>query len=91
MSHPNGPQFDVIADGGLDAYTELLNAVPVAPFSLNFGSESRLAADFSREEFFRRLKAGNPHPTTTEEPGDSPRPNRQFGGEPIGGLTTRKD
>ena len=66
MSHPNGPQFDVIADGGLDAYTELLNAVPVAPFSLNFGSESRLAADFSREEFFRRLKAGNPHPTTSQ-------------------------
>ena len=66
MSHPNGPQFDVIADGGLDAYTELLNAVPVAPFSLNFGSESRLAADFSREEFFRRLKAGTPHPTTSQ-------------------------
>ncbi len=33
---------------------------------------------------------GSPHPTTTEEPGDSPQPNRQFGDEPIGGLTTRK-
>ncbi|TGD94671.1 hypothetical protein [Methylobacterium nonmethylotrophicum] len=34
---------------------------------------------------------GSPHPTTTEEPGDSPQPNRQFGGEPKGGLTTRKE
>ncbi len=34
---------------------------------------------------------GSPHPTTTEEPGDSPQPNRQFGDEPVGGLTTRKD
>jgi DegV family protein with EDD domain len=70
MSQPTGPQFDVIADGGLDAYGELLNAVPVAPFSVNFGSETRLASDFSdeagRKEFFQRLKAGTPHPTTSQ-------------------------
>lgn len=66
MSTPGGPQFDVIADGGLDAYAELLNDVPVAPFSVNFGSETRLASDFSREEFFKRLKSGNPHPTTSQ-------------------------
>ncbi len=70
MSQPSGPQFDVIADGGLDPYSELLNAVPVAPFSVNFGSETRLASDFSdhagRQEFFRRLKAGTPHPTTSQ-------------------------
>lgn len=34
---------------------------------------------------------GSPHPTTREEPGDSPQPNRQFGGPPRGGLTTRKE
>ncbi|OAS20025.1 hypothetical protein [Methylobacterium platani] len=34
---------------------------------------------------------GSPRLVTTEEPGDSPQPNRQFGDEPIGGLTTRKD
>ncbi|WP_424949986.1 DegV family protein [Deinococcus sp.] len=66
MSQPGRPQFDVIADGGLDAYDELLNAVPVAPFSINFGDETRLAAEFSREEFFRRLRAGSPHPTTSQ-------------------------
>ena len=61
-----GPNFDVAADGGLDAYSELLNAVPVAPFSVNFGSETRLASDFSRGEFIRRLRAGTPHPTTSQ-------------------------
>ncbi|GGR24812.1 DegV family protein [Deinococcus ruber] len=60
------PQFDVISDGGLDAYAELNNRVEVAPFSLNFGSETRLASDFTREDFFRRLKAGTPHPTTSQ-------------------------
>ncbi|GJD48817.1 hypothetical protein OPKNFCMD_1543 [Methylobacterium crusticola] len=34
---------------------------------------------------------GSPHPVTSEEPGDSPQPNPQFGGPPRGGLTTRKD
>ena len=66
MSQPAEPSFDVVADGGLDAYSELLNAVPVAPFSVNFGSETRLASDFSREEFIRRLRAGTPHPTTSQ-------------------------
>ncbi|KMO28266.1 hypothetical protein ACQVP2_22945 [Methylobacterium aquaticum] len=33
---------------------------------------------------------GSPHPTTTEEPGDSPQPNHQFGDAPAGGLSTRK-
>ena len=66
MSHPTGPHFDVISDGGLDPYAELLNDVPTAPFSVNFGSESRLATEFSRDDFFRRLKAGDPHPTTSQ-------------------------
>lgn len=63
---PAGPPFDVISDGGLDPYPELLNEVKVAPFSVNFGSETRLASDFSREEFYRRLTAGAPHPTTAQ-------------------------
>jgi len=56
----------VIADGGLDAYRELLNAVPVAPFSINFGTESLLASQLDRAAFFQRLRAGAPHPTTSQ-------------------------
>ena len=66
MLQPAESSFDVVADGGLDAYSELLNAVPMAPFSVNFGTETRLASDFSREDFFRRLRAGTPHPTTSQ-------------------------
>ncbi|MBW6454771.1 MAG: DegV family protein [Trueperaceae bacterium] len=61
-----GPVFDVITDGGLDAYGELLNDVPYAPFTLNFGPESFLANALPRDAFFARLRAGDPHPTTSQ-------------------------
>jgi DegV family protein with EDD domain len=61
-----GPAFDVVTDGGLDAYGELLNDVPYAPFTLNFGPESFLANELPRDEFFARLRAGDPHPTTSQ-------------------------
>ncbi|MFU8889280.1 MAG: DegV family protein [Trueperaceae bacterium] len=61
-----GPVFDVITDGGLDAYGELLNDVPYAPFTLNFGPESFLANALPRDTFFARLRAGDPHPTTSQ-------------------------
>jgi DegV family protein with EDD domain len=60
------PAFDVVTDGGLDAYDELLNEVPYAPFTLNFGTESFLANALPRTEFFTRLRAGEPHPTTSQ-------------------------
>jgi len=60
------PVFDVVTDGGLDAYGELLNDVPHAPFTLNFGPESFLANELPRAEFFDRLRAGDPHPTTSQ-------------------------
>ncbi|MFO8148679.1 MAG: DegV family protein [Trueperaceae bacterium] len=58
--------FDVVTDGGLDAFGGLLNDVPYAPFTLNFGPESFLANELPRDEFFERLRAGDPHPTTSQ-------------------------
>jgi DegV family protein with EDD domain len=58
--------FDVATDGGLDAFGDLLNDVPYAPFTLNFGPESFLANELPRDEFFARLRAGDPHPTTSQ-------------------------
>lgn len=60
------PAFDVATDGGLDAFAELLNDVPYAPFTLNFGPESFLADALPRAEFFARLRKGDPHPTTSQ-------------------------
>ena len=62
----DGPAFDVVTDGGLDAYGELLNDVPYAPFTLNFGPDSFLANELPRDAFFARLRAGDPHPTTSQ-------------------------
>lgn len=58
--------FRVIADGGLDKCRTLRNDVPVAPFYLNFGAQSYPNGELSQEEFFRRLRAGQPHPTTSQ-------------------------
>lgn len=66
VTPPVVPSFDVVSDGGLDPCPDLLNDVPVAPFTLNFGSESLLANDLSRAEFFARLRRGTPHPTTSQ-------------------------
>jgi len=60
------PAFDVATDGGLDAFEELRNDVPYAPFTLNFGPESFLANELPRDEFFARLRTGDPHPTTSQ-------------------------
>ncbi|RJF71088.1 DegV family protein [Deinococcus cavernae] len=60
------PQFAVVTDGGLDAYTGLKNNVPVAPFSVIFGSESFRTHDIARTELYRRLEAGGPHPTSAQ-------------------------
>ncbi len=67
---PDGPAaeplFDVVSDGGLDAFPDLLNDVPVAPFSMHFGPETLKPGDISRQEFFSRLVRGDPHPTTSQ-------------------------
>ncbi|WP_034336072.1 DegV family protein [Deinococcus misasensis] len=58
--------FEVVADGGLDRFPSLLNGVRVAPFSISFGSQTFSAADLSRADFFKRLRQGTPHPTTSQ-------------------------
>lgn len=60
------PQFAVVTDGGLDAYANLNNAVPIAPFTVIFGTETFHTHDISREDLFRRLQAGGPHPTSAQ-------------------------
>lgn len=63
---PHAPKFDVIADGGFDAFETLLNDVPFAPFTLNFGSDSFSADELPRQAFFEKLRSGEPHPTTSQ-------------------------
>lgn len=58
--------FEVVADGGLDRFPSLLNGVRVAPFSISFGSHTFSAPDLSRADFFKRLRQGTPHPTTSQ-------------------------
>jgi DegV family protein with EDD domain len=60
------PAFDLVTDGGLDAFGDLRNDVPFAPFALNFGAESFLATELPRDRFFARLTGGGPHPTTSQ-------------------------
>lgn len=58
--------FYVVTDGGLDRYSTLLNDVPVAPFYIHFGLQGYRAGELPQREFFARLRAGNPHPTTSQ-------------------------
>ncbi|WP_043801675.1 DegV family protein [Deinococcus gobiensis] len=60
------PRFGVVTDGGLDAYAGLNNAVPVAPFSVNFGTKSYRTFDLSREALFRELETNPVHPTSSQ-------------------------
>ncbi|PYE54375.1 DegV family protein [Deinococcus yavapaiensis] len=60
------PSFDVVSDGGLDKFEDLLNDVPAAPFALHFGNTSYLADQLPREAFFRELKTNASHPTTSQ-------------------------
>ncbi|MFN2323380.1 MAG: DegV family protein [Trueperaceae bacterium] len=60
------PVFDLVSDGGLDAFVDLVNDVPFAPFTLNFGAESFLATELPRDRFFERLTGDGPHPTTSQ-------------------------
>ncbi|MEF2279514.1 DegV family protein [Deinococcus sp. YIM 134068] len=60
------PLFAVATDGGLDAFAGLLNAVPVAPFSLNFGSKTYRMDEITREELYRELQGNPVHPTSSQ-------------------------
>lgn len=62
----SGPAFSVVADGGLDRFSGLLNDVPVAPFSLNFGSQTYRMTDLSREELYGMLTMNPVHPTSSQ-------------------------
>ncbi|WP_104990534.1 DegV family protein [Deinococcus sp. NW-56] len=59
-------RFAVVTDGGLDAFADLRNAVPVAPFSLNFGDKSYRMGEITREWLFRELQTNPTHPTSSQ-------------------------
>lgn len=61
-----GHAYAVVTDGGLDAYPSLHNAVPVAPFAVNFGSTSHKMNQISREELYRQLLQNSTHPTSSQ-------------------------
>ncbi|EYB67719.1 hypothetical protein DEIPH_ctg033orf0151 [Deinococcus phoenicis] len=60
------PLFAVATDGGLDAFEGLNNAVPVAPFSLNFGNKSYRMDEITREGLYRELQTNPAHPTSSQ-------------------------
>ncbi|WP_102125369.1 DegV family protein [Deinococcus planocerae] len=60
------PLFGVATDGGLDAFAGLKNDVPVAPFSLNFGSTTYRMHEITREELYRELQTNPVHPTSSQ-------------------------
>lgn len=72
MTSPQDPallsrrDFQVITDGGVDKYSSLLNDVAVAPFFVSFDEQSYHAGELPQTEFFSRLRAGDPHPTTSQ-------------------------
>lgn len=62
----NHPRFAVATDGGLDAFEGLNNAVPVAPFSVNFGNTSYRTDEISRADLFKELQTNPQHPTSSQ-------------------------
>ncbi|WP_019585642.1 DegV family protein [Deinococcus apachensis] len=62
----SAPQFAVATDGGLDAFSGLRNDVPVAPFSLTFGSTTYLMDELTREALYRELGTNPAHPTSSQ-------------------------
>ena len=65
-SAPISPQFAVVTDGGIDAFPDLDNKVPVAPFAVNFGPESFKTFELTQAELYQRLRGGGPHPTSSQ-------------------------
>ncbi|OLV16348.1 DegV family protein [Deinococcus marmoris] len=63
---PQKQHFAVATDGGLDAFEGLNNAVPVAPFSVNFGDKSFRTDEISRADLFRELETNPQHPTSSQ-------------------------
>ena len=59
-------KFGVATDGGLDAFANLKNNVPVAPFAVNFGTKSYRTHELSREALFRELETNPVHPTSSQ-------------------------
>ncbi|MFC4425362.1 DegV family protein [Deinococcus navajonensis] len=58
--------FQVVTDGGLDAFGSLENGVPVAPFSLNFGAQSYRMDEITREGLYEQLRTNPVHPTSSQ-------------------------
>ena len=57
--------FQIATDGGFDVLPGLHLPVSVAPYSVNFGSESYLTGGLPRAEYLRRLTDG-PYPTSSQ-------------------------
>lgn len=64
MTHQ--PHFAVVTDGGLDAFEGLRNAVPVAPFSLTFGTQNHRMDEITREWLYAELQRNPAHPTSSQ-------------------------
>lgn len=64
MTHQQ--RFAVVTDGGLDAFPGLLNSVPVAPFAVNFGTQTYRMTEITREELFHQLATNPVHPTSSQ-------------------------
>lgn len=66
MNAGSAAPFTVVTDGGLDVYPTLLNDVPVAPFSVTFGSTSYRMTEITRETLYRELQTNPAHPTSAQ-------------------------
>lgn len=58
--------FSVVTDGGLDVISGLDNAVPIAPFSVNFGEQTFKMHEITPAELHKRLAEGGVHPTSSQ-------------------------
>ena len=66
-------KFGVATDGGLDAFTNLKNNVPVAPFAVNFGTKSYRTHELSREAlFWKRTQFIQPAASPARRSGSRP-------------------
>lgn len=82
------PTFSIITDGGIDAFPSLLNDVPVAPFSVNFGSQTYKLGQISRAELYRQLETNPEHPTSSQPtPQDWAEAARATAGGDVLGVT----
>ena len=62
----NTRRFAVVTDGGLDPLPSLHNAVPVAPFSVNFGEKTYPMTEVTTPWLYEQLRSNPVHPTSSQ-------------------------